>query len=330
MTDSDFHCRAMRVDDARQLVALVHRVYDDTYFDEFYYDIAALQHALNTGRLCSFILLDGCGNIVAHIGVRIPDQHYTAISSLAIVDPAYRGKGLLAQVGMPLYQLCLDKGFSVIHGQAVTVHTYTQQTNLRGGAAVTGIYLNYIPAGQRFLETGQADSEVPTPTVIMVTPVSTPTAGAIYLPDRYSKQALQAFELCHMPREMRSDDGELPQHCVISTQHMFKQRVDYLWMDTVGADIKSCLAAQLETITADQSNAVYLHLPMDQLPLDTSITIARELGFFYAGVLPSYKQRDWLILQAVPGERPDFAPVQLAGDVAPALLDFIIDDYKAG
>ena len=169
MDQSEFVFRATAVADVEELIALVHRCYGDSYFDTFYYSSTELEAALISGHLRSFIAVTKTGSVVAHIGVRIPDLYYTAVSSLAIVDPAYRSMGLLAKVGFPLYQLCVEKQFSVIHGQAVTVHTYTQQTNLKGGAAVTGIYMNYIPAGQRFIETESLIVDAASPGVIMVT-----------------------------------------------------------------------------------------------------------------------------------------------------------------
>jgi hypothetical protein len=71
------------------------RCYRESYFDGVYYDAEALRLLISEGKQYSAIALNESGEVVAHIGLRNPRRGRTADSTMAIVDPRYRSRGLL-------------------------------------------------------------------------------------------------------------------------------------------------------------------------------------------------------------------------------------------
>lgn len=328
MTNKMIRYRLLESGDVPALQTLLERCYGDSYFDALYYDGDALSSAIKEKRLRSCIALNEAGEIVAHLGMRHPNGSLTSDSSLAIVDPRYRAQGLLIETGVRLSQTCLEMGLCGIYGQAVTVHTYTQQSNLKGGAGVSGIYLNYIPAGQRFLESEQAQSNCPTPAVLMLTILSQAPIRSCYIPEQYATQIHEAFNSCKMQRDLLVSTPPLPLQSLIEKSYKPLQRVCYFWAEKLGADLLDQIKEQIRALKSHPINAFYIHLPLDQGELDEHITQLRHAGFFYAGLLPEYSQRDWLILQFITGPEPDWTSVQLSGERTNALLQFILDDRQ--
>lgn len=328
MTNETIHYRAIEGNDAPALQSLVQRCYGDSYFDALYFDANELRNAIDKKQLRSCIALNDDGEIIAHLGMRHALGSMTSDSSLAIVDPAYRAKGLLIETGVRLCQTCIDMGLSGIFGTAVTVHTYTQQSNLKGGAAVTGIYLNYIPAGTCFLEVEQAISEHPTPSVLMLSSLATHPDRDCYMPEQYRVQIQQAFDDCKMHRQLLANDTIPLTESVFKVSYKPRQKVCYFWIDEVGADLCERIISEIKLLDSDAINAFYIHLPLDQKGLDMCIEDLRSAGFFYGGILPESSQRDWLILQTITGTEPDWSAVKLSGERSKGLLDFILADRK--
>lgn len=328
MNNKNIRYRVIDADDAPALQALVARCYGDSYFDALYFDVDELRKAIETKQLRSCIALNQDGEMIAHLGMRCAEGSLTSDSSLAIVDPRYRAQGLLVETGIRLCQVCLDMGLCGIYGTAVTVHTYSQQSNLKGGAGVTGIYFNYIPAGTLFLEVEDARSELPTPSVLMLAPLAIPPGRSCYLPARYSQQMREAFEDCNMAREVLPGDTLSRTESVIRVSYKPRQKVCYFWVDAVGWDLREQIELQMNLMEAEAINAFYIHLALDQQGLDESVAALLQVGFFYGGLLPESSQRDWLILQTIRGMEPDWSSVQLSGERTRNLLAFILADRK--
>ena len=95
--------RALRADEAPELVACVQRCYGDTYVDPGQYDSDAIARAIRDGRRHSLVAVTPDGAVVGHMGLtlrRIGDN--TADAGLTLVDPEYRGRGLSRALGMAL------------------------------------------------------------------------------------------------------------------------------------------------------------------------------------------------------------------------------------
>ncbi len=329
MSTDAIHYRALLTDDVPALQTLLKRCYGDSYFDALYFDADALRDAIAKKQLRSCIALNASGDIVAHLGMRHAEGSLTSDSSLAIVDPKYRAKGLLVETGIRLCQTCLEMGLCGIYGTAVTVHPYTQKANLRSNAGITGIYLNYIPSGTRFLEVDNAQSDTPTPAVLMLTPLSPPPRRSCYIPQHYAGHIRAAFDHCNMQRDVLTHEPPLATHSKIRLIHKARQRVCYFWVDTPGCDLAEYITQHMARLKPEPINAFYIHLALDQAGLDACIAQLNRAGFFYAGVLVESSQRDWLILQCITGPEPDWEAVQLVGEHTNQLMRFIRDDRKA-
>jgi serine/threonine-protein kinase RsbW len=307
------------------------RCYGESYFDGVYYDADALRRLISEGRQYSAVALNEAGEVVAHIGLRRPRGGRTADSTMAIVDPLYRSRGLLVQVGAAMGPAYLELGLCGLYLQAVTVHAFTQQASLKGGSGVVGLYLDYIPRGMTFLEIESAVSNDPTPALIMLQPLGPLPERRIHLPRRYEAVILDAIAQCGLQRGRSEALHATPSlsRGGVSNELKSRQQVCYLWVSELGADTLEQVRKQMRGLPIEELNVVYLQLPLDAGPLDETIDLLREEGFFYAGYLPEYGERDWLTLQKVTHLPIDRSNVMLADEHSYELLDFIIRDQRS-
>lgn len=135
--------------DAPALVACVRRCYGETHPEAGLYDVAALQDELARERLLSWVARDA-DRVVAHVGVRLPEDDRVAETVGGIVDPDYRGRRLIATLGLPMMRACAERGVAGLRMFATTAHTRTQTWIERAGGVATGVLLGHVPANVEY------------------------------------------------------------------------------------------------------------------------------------------------------------------------------------
>ncbi len=323
--------RALTLEDIPALQVLMRRCYGKSYFDGVYYDAEALGCLISEGLQVSAIALNESDEVVAHIGLRRPRGGCTADSTMAIVDPDYRSRGLLVQVGAAMNPAYEELELCGLYLQAVTVHTFTQRASLKGGSGVVGIYLDYIPRGMTFLEIDSAASSTPTPALIMLQPLGPAPEREIQLPRRYEDQILSAITQCGLRRQSAESihPTTFSGRGTVRRELKSRQQVCYLWVEEIGTDSVDQVREEIRGLPLDELNVIYLQLPLNAGSLDQTIDLLRREGFFYAGYLPEYGGLDWLTLQKITHPLIDRSKVMLADEHCYELLDFIIRDQAS-
>ena len=109
----DIEIRPLTATDAPQLVRCFERCYGSTYPNETFYDPESIVALLDTGKLKSVVAVCADGTIVGHTGLTLnnPDAG-VAEAGNTVVDPEYRGAGILGEMGSALAQLCRSCGFA--------------------------------------------------------------------------------------------------------------------------------------------------------------------------------------------------------------------------
>ena len=98
-----FDFRLVKANDVPQLQALLRRCYGDTYYDSVYYRDAVLISALANDDQTSMVAVNADGEFVAHTALRNYRNSFTADTSMAIVDPGYRSRGLFVDLGAAMF-----------------------------------------------------------------------------------------------------------------------------------------------------------------------------------------------------------------------------------
>ena len=131
--------------DAEAIGHCFRRVYGETYGNPLFYDLVALETALDSGALSSVGAWDDDGDLIAHMAMTSLDSTVVAELGNTVVDPRARGGGLAWQVGAALISWCVEKGFRGYLHYSTTDHHIMQQQSVKSGFE-TGVMLGYIPA----------------------------------------------------------------------------------------------------------------------------------------------------------------------------------------
>lgn len=161
--------RRAQPDDAEAIVHGLRRAEGLTYFHAWMYDVAAVRHAIELGRITSWIALapeDPAGatdataslaSVVAHGALEFVDRQASSVGpdlqqtiveyGMVFTDPRYRGRGLAGQVGAEAMEWAIRHGVDEIWLWATTRRTYAQRAARKAGAQEMCLLLAMVPSG---------------------------------------------------------------------------------------------------------------------------------------------------------------------------------------
>jgi len=142
--------------DVDALAACVRRCYGSSYSLSDFYDLDWLRSQLATGRLLSVGACVG-QRIVGHIGVSVVSPGDPVGDTVAgIVEPSFRGQGLVRQMGEVLFSAFTQRGIVATRHIATGAHLRTQRPLAESGAVETGVLLGHLPASTDYHGVGRS------------------------------------------------------------------------------------------------------------------------------------------------------------------------------
>ncbi len=316
--------RQLEPADAEGLTRCFERCYGDSYPTKDFYDPGALARMIGSNRLRSVIAVADTGEIVGHTGLtvrhrqaRVPEAGNT------VVDPAYRGSGVLRELGIALVERCRKDGFAGFMHYPTTAHEVMQKTSLRFGGVETGVMLAYVPAETQYVEVEVDQPAGRLAATVVYQPIGTLTEQDVLLPERYAALLAGLYTSLGAPRG-RGATRKPRERSSVGTTYNAKRSLLHLSVDGIGED----LGTLISELPAEQAAATLAHvdLPLGDPGVGPAVDLLVELGFFYCGLLPGFAAGDVLRLQRLNGEAPSSYRPDLANESARRLLDFIKAD----
>ncbi|MCL4502457.1 MAG: GNAT family N-acetyltransferase [Deltaproteobacteria bacterium] len=125
----EYTIRLLRPGDGPRVAQLMYRVYGYSYSNEDFYYPDRLDHDLESGRHVGVVAVADTGEIVGHAGIERPDLGPLAELGQLAVAPNHRRHGLRKLMGDRLQEEIGRLGLTGLYGEAVTVHTYSQEAS---------------------------------------------------------------------------------------------------------------------------------------------------------------------------------------------------------
>lgn len=317
--------RALTLDDADGLVACFKRCYGDTYSCEDFYHAELLRERILSGSLQSVVAITGDGHLIGHIGLSVRHSGARAIEAgNTVVDPDYRGQGLLGRLGKALEQLCVTSGFDGYLHYPTTAHSIMQKRSIKGGGVETGVMLDYIPADTEYRAIDRGDGRLAT-TVVYQPFRKTPKRG-VFLPQGYREILGDLYRAAALDRVAATPLNRPTIDATVESRSFEARRsLLHLHVDEVGDDFEKRVKA---ATTAYPAAVTHVDLSLDDPAVDRAVGVLRGLGFFFCALLPEFARCDVLRLQRLrdPSQYA-FAP-SLANAGARGLLSFMVEDAR--
>lgn len=317
--------RALAPDDAAALRRCFERCYGDTYPAAEFYDLEQLGRRLADGTLRSVAVVTESGEVVGHTALSV--RHPAACVAEAgntIVDPAYRGRGLLRELGLMLAERCRADGFAGFVHYPTTAHEVMQKASVKGGGIETGVMLGYVSAGADYR--GMND-ERPTgrlAATVVYQPISPLPGREVVLPERYSELLEELYVALGAEPAFATRRRQPRGRSSISTAFSAGEGIVRHTVDAIGTDVGDLIVAP-----STAQPVTLVDLPLSDPGIDHAVDTLTRSGFFYCGLLPGFAAGDVLRLQHLDEEASDIARPVLENPGARRLLDYIDADRTA-
>ena len=321
--EQEYTFRRMKPDEAVQVSQLMYRAYGNTYFNEdvYYPDRVAAQNANNS--VLSFVAAGADGWLAGHYALELNQDGPVAEGGQAVVDPAHRGRGLLDRMKDAALEEAQRLNLAGWYADAVSVHTMTQQSNLKHGARLTCADLAIAPATEQFrnIETDMPQRV----TCLLFFHWLRPAAPrTVYVPARHREIVAAIYANLACPVEFGTPEPA-------SGHGTLKVTIDsgaakaFVRAEQLGADSAHLIRhAKREIIERSHAEVVYAELPLSD-PATPGISEDLEAeGFGFLGIAPCFGARGDLLRLSYLVEPLQREPIKTVDDFTAKLVDYAL------
>lgn len=317
--------RPMVAEDSCGLSELVFRCYGDGYSNQVIYRPDDLSDLIRSGAHSGAVAVAG-GQVVGHMAFRWPHPDATVVEAgITVVDPEWRGKGLMGRLAIEMGQMLIDDGAVGFVHFPTTAHTVMQRASLASGGRETGIMVAYLPPDARDQEIAEEGSHRLSVTVVYQPGLEAPGQD-IFCPDRYEDHVLATASSLGLTRTRVGADRLADGGTVLRRSPDPAHGVSHVQVHGIGGDIADQMAGILEESDA---RVVHVDLPMNDPGINHAAEGLRSLGFAYSAWLPGWAGHDMLRLQWIDHPSVEELSPTLFSDEACRLMDSIRAELPA-
>ena len=323
--------RMMTPDDAIGVARCTYSVYGYTVPDDYLYFPDRIREMLHGGLLEMVVAATADGEIVACLTCeRAWPGAPVGYLGEGLTDPRYRHHGLLERLLRLIQGHATELGMLGLFGEAVTVHPYSQKSNIALGFTEVGVQLADEAPTVVFKQIEETTAAKRTATVLYFLRTNDAPARCVYLPPHHRPMIERIYSRGRFPR--RLDDPPAP---VAAGPAQVKVEIFPEWSEAAlhvtayGPDLPDVVRFRLRELCLRRIEWISLDLPLSHPGARDLCAPIEALGFFFAGVIPDLADEDVLRLQYLNEIEADVDSAQLASDFGKELYAYVVKAMNA-
>jgi len=324
--------RSMTPDDAIAVARCTYAVYGYSIPDDYLYVPDRMREMLHGG------LLEVC------VGAAPDDEIVSCLTrevarpgapvgylGEGMVDPRFRGHRLLEQMLAFMRDRTAEQGMLGLYAEAVTVHPFSQKSNLALGFSETGIQLADEAPTVVFKQIDGAAATKRTATVLSFLKTNEGPRRTVYPPAHHRAMIQRIYEHGRLERHLEAapEPAAFPGAAQLSVEVFPKWSEASLHVTAYGADLADLVRFRLRELRLRRIDWISLDLPLSHPGAQQLCAPIEALGFFFAGVVPELVGDDVLRLQYLNEVEADLDSVQLASDFGKELFAYVVQAMNA-
>lgn len=324
--------RSMTPDDAIAVARCTYAVYGYTVPDDYLYFPDRIREMLQGGLLEVCVGATPDGEIVSCL-TREVARPGAPVGYLGegMVDPRFRGHRLLEQMLAFVRRRTAEQGLLGLYAEAVTVHPFSQKSNLALGFTETGIQLADEAPTVVFKQIDGAAATKRTATVLSFLKTADGPRRAVYPPAHHRAMIERIYERGGLDRDFEAgpERAAFPGAAQLSVEVFPEWNEASLHVTAYGADLADLVRFRLRELCLRRIDWISLDLPLSDPGAQQLCAPIEALGFFFAGIIPELVGDDILRLQYLNEVEADLDSVQLASDFGKDLFAYVVRAMNA-
>jgi len=318
--------RMMTPDDAIGVARCTYSVYGYTVPDDYLYFPDRIREMLQGGLLEMVVATTAEGEIVACLTCeRAWRDAPVGYLGEGLVDPRYRHHGLLEEMLRFIQARAAQLGMRGLYGEAVTVHPYSQKSNIALGFTEVGVQLADEAPTVVFKQIDEKTAAKRTATVLYFLRTTEGPPRSVYLPAHHRPMIERIYARGRFPRRL---DDAAPAAATGPAQ--LKVEIFPEWSEAAlhvtayGPDLPELVRFRLRELCLRRIEWISLDLPLSHPGARDLCAPIEALGFFFAGVIPDLADDDVLRLQYLNEIEADTETAQLASDFGKEMFAYVV------
>jgi len=244
-----------------------------------------------------------------------------------LVDPRFRHRGLLEQMLRFMQRRAAERGMLGLLGEAVTVHPYSQKSNLALGFSEMGVQLGDEAPSVDFKQIESAATKKRTATILNYLKTAEAARRTVYAPPHHRALIERVYRHGGFPREVRDSsagEGSAGAHAAVRADAFPGWSEASIRVTAYGADLLDLVRARLRELCQQRVDWICVDLPLSHPDAGRLCVALETLGFFFAGVIPDLADDDVLRLQYLNEVEADVDSAQFASEFAKELFTYVV------
>ncbi|MEO6847855.1 MAG: ATP-binding protein [Chthoniobacterales bacterium] len=324
--EQDYQIRRMLADEAVQVSQLIYKAYGSSYFNRDVYYPERVARLNENGQVISFVAADASGNLVGHYALEKNQTGPVIEGGQAVVDPAHRGRKLLERMKEAAIQTAKQLNLMGMYGDAVTVHTFTQKSNIEHGAKLACANLGISPKSENFHGIEQSVQTQRVTCLLYFLWLQTPIVRTVYAPSRHKEAIARLYENLNCP--VTFGESQTPQgHGELRTRLDAAAQTAFLRTEVIGADsIAAIRHAKRELVEKSHAEAVFAELPLIDPGTPAVAAALEKEGFFFCGITPHFSAGGDLLRFVYLSDELASSAIHIQEEIARWLVDYCLAD----
>jgi anti-sigma regulatory factor (Ser/Thr protein kinase)/RimJ/RimL family protein N-acetyltransferase len=326
--------RLMEPDDAVEIARCIYKTYGYTYPGESVYFPERVVTMNQSGEMISAVAVTEAGQVIGHCALSGQPADRVMEVGLAVVAPAYRGRGILKDLMDLLMQEACQRGLKGLFAHAVTIHPFSQRVILKYGFRASAILLGYAHRHVQMKEFAEQELPQRETVVYGYQPLAGEARWPIFPPVHHRSIIARIYSNLGLERDLvfpqelglGSEPERLPPEIPrfdLSTRVVSALGLGLIEIASYGPGIEQEVKSKLRDLCHEGIAVVYLNLPVGDPQTATLCKRFEELGFFFSGIQPRPDGKDLLCLQYLIGPRINYDLLQIHSDFGKELVAYI-------
>jgi anti-sigma regulatory factor (Ser/Thr protein kinase) len=320
--------RLMRPDDAIAVARCTYAVYGYTLPDDYLYFPDRMREMLAGGLLEVCVAETAGGEIVGYLTCEL-ERAGAPVGYMeeGLVDPRFRHRGLLEQMLKFMQRRATERGMMGLLGEAVTVHPYSQKSNLALGFSEMGVQLGDEAPSVDFKQIDSAATKKRTATILNYLKTAEATRRTVYAPPHHRAVIERVYHHGAFPRDVRdpsAGQASAASHAAVRVEACPGWSEASIRVTAYGPDLPELVRARLRELCLQRVDWICVDLPLSHPGAGLFCAALETLGFFFAGVIPDLADDDVLRLQYLNEVEADVESAQIASAFSKELFAYVV------
>ncbi len=317
--------------DEESISRLIYNNYTYSYYKALFYYPRKIRELNEREEIASVVAETREGHIVGHFALVKTEGGNTAEIGVAVVDPDYKGKGIMNAMLERIINRAKEMKLDAIFGEALMLHPFSQRANLRHGFGESALLLGIVPNTLSLTDPNAVRTKKSAAVLVGYKILNPTTSRAIFTPTRYKRLVETIYGNNKLSIERPKKRLPSSRKSAIGYELSEYTQTGTLVIDDICDDFTRAIRHVMHTLYRKHVNMIYADINLMRCGrIDDAVELLKEEGFVFSGVIFFGRGNcDYLRLQMIASDNVEAEQIVCHSDFCSRLLHEINEEIAS-